>query len=489
MSGRVHRAIPRLALSGALSALLLAVCISLPHINDTTAALLLVLCILGISMKWGWAEAFTAAIVGGSGYDYYFLGSTGFSITAPEYGVALAAFLITAIVTGHLAARLERRRVDAERQKDEAEKLYRLANALLGSSAAEFSRARLADRLVEIFGADGVALYDKATGRIVRSGQGSGAFSDRALHEAATGGRLIEDAGLALSVAPIRHGSELVGSLGISGAKLSEPFLADVARNVGLGLARLYAMETTTEAEILRRTEELKSAILDAMAHEIRNPLNSIKMAATTLLSKHAGSELDQREMLAIIDEEATRMDRLLDEGVQMARVEAKYLSLRKEPHDLARLIPAAIEEIHPLAGGRPIHVSVPESLPPPECDGDMIVRVIKQLVSNALKYSPEGSPLAVSAQVAGEAVVIDVVDGGPGVHEEDRERIFEKYYRGRAARSAAPGTGLGLASARSIVQAHGGEIWLTHPPGGGAAFHVSLPVKMDNSRTVEGND
>ena len=111
---------------------------------------------------------------------------------------------------------------------------------------------------------------------------------------------------------------------------------------MGLGLARLYAIERTTEAEVIRRSEELKSAVLDAMAHEIRNPLNSVKIAATTLLSGRTGNELHQREMLTIIDEEVNRMDRIIDEAVQLARVDANELYLRKEPQDLARLIPAA---------------------------------------------------------------------------------------------------------------------------------------------------
>ena len=129
------------------------------------------------------------------------------------------------------------------------------------------------------------------------------------------------------------------------------------------------------------------------------------------------------------------------------------------------------------MTSRRPVEVRVPESLPPAECDQNMIARVLKQLLSNALKYSPDGSPLTISAEFTGAAIVIDVVDRGPGVTDEERERIFEKYYRGKAATSRVPGTGLGLASARSIVQAHGGEIWVTSPPAGGSAFHVSLPV------------
>ncbi len=486
--GHGYRKMPwlfwRSAISAGLILALLTVSSRAPHVDHATVALLMVLAIVGLAKAWGQAEAFTAAIVGGIGFDYYFLPPRGFGIAAPEHWVALASFLITAVATGQLAAQLKSRQIDAVERKNEMEKLYRLAQAMLGSNGAEFSLAELADQLLEILGADGVALYDKYSGHILRSGPRGAAISDQALHETATSGPRLEDAGLAVSLIPIRHGGELVGSIGITGRGVSQRFLNAIGIQVGLGLARLYAIEKTTEAEVVRRSEELKSAVLDAMTHEIRNPLNSVKMAATTLLSGHAGSELHKHEMLTIIDEEVNRMDQLLDDAVQLARVEANQLSLKKKPESMARLIAAAISEMGALAGRRPIQVLVPESLPPAECDQDMIMRVLKQLLSNALKYSPDGSPLTVSAEFTGAAVVIDVVDQGPGVSEEERNRIFEKYYRGRTARSRTPGTGLGLASARSIVHAHGGEIWVTNPPAGGAAFHVSLPV-TDASRTV----
>jgi signal transduction histidine kinase len=241
------------------------------------------------------------------------------------------------------------------------------------------------------------------------------------------------------------------------------------------------AVEMAGEFEVARRAEELKSAVLDAMAHELRNPLNSVKLAATTLLSGQVGGELHKREMLTIIDEEADRMDRFIEEAVVLSRMEASELTLQKEPQDIARLIPAAVAEMGAAVARRRIQMNLPKVLPLAECDKAMIVRVLKQLLNNALKYSPEDSPLTVSADFTGRAIVIDVVDRGPGVAEEERDRIFEKYYRGRAARSK-PGTGLGLTSARAIVQAHGGEIWVTSPPAGGAAFHVSLPVPNGQS-------
>ena len=248
--------------------------------------------------------------------------------------------------------------------------------------------------------------------------------------------------GPSVSLAPVRHGGELVGSLGICGARLSESLLSGVAGRVGLGLARLYAIEKTTEAEAVRRAEELKSAVLDAMAHEIRNPLNSIKIAATTLLSGQVGSETHKQEMLTIIDEEVNRMDRFIDEAVQLARAEADELSLKKKPQNLAHLDSRGYRR-NGRADWRPSHsVSFPESLPPAECDKVLIARVLKQLLSNALKYSPDGSPLTVSAEFTGQAIVIDVVDLGPGVITRNGI-IFSKSIIAAARLAQATGNGL----------------------------------------------
>jgi two-component system sensor histidine kinase KdpD len=440
---------------------------------------MLVLIIAGIGTKWGWLEALIGALAGGIGFDYYFLPPRGLPINGAEQGVDLLAFLATAVIIGQLAARLKHRSVEAEKQQSETEKLYDLTNAMLETGTDTFTVAQLAGKLVEIFGAPGVAIYDKHTDQITRSGPEAGFIAGYILQEAATLGREICAPRQDFFVAPIRHAGELVGSLGMRGkTMLPQPLISSLTGRVGLGLARLYAAQRTADARAMRQSEEMKSAVLDAMAHEIRNPLNSIKLAATTLLSGRV-NESEKQEMLGIIDEEATRMDRFIDEAVRFARLEANELSLKKEPQDLARLIQTAIDEMGATAARRTIRVDVPESLPPADCDKDWILRVLKQLLNNSLKYSPEGSPLSVSAGFAEGAVIIDVVDRGPGVALDERERVFEKYYRGRAAKADASGTGLGLASAQMIVQAHGGRIWVTEPPGGGAAFHVRLPASL----------
>lgn len=247
----MHRAIPRLALSGVFAAVLVAALARFHQVNDTAAALLIVLCVLATSIKCGWAEALTVAILGGISFDYYFLGRPGFSIEAPEYGVALAAFAITAIATGQLAALSNRRRKQALERQQEAEKLSRLSHAIL-TCAPEFSFTGLADQLVEIFEADGVALYAQQTGRIVRSGPRCQAISDQALFQAATVSPAREDS--TFVVTPIRCGLEQVGSMAISGERISEEILVAVAERVELALARQEAVAKATEAEVNRRS-------------------------------------------------------------------------------------------------------------------------------------------------------------------------------------------------------------------------------------------
>lgn len=222
----MRNSIPRLAISVGLIVALLVVCLRLRHVDYATVALLLVLAVVGLATMWGRAEALTGAMVGGISLEYYFLPAPGFRFAAPEHWVALAAFLITALATGQLAARLNRRRIEAFEQQGETDRLYRLVNGLLESGSTESTLPQLADTLVKLFGASGVALYDQHTGRIIRSGPRATAISDQALFGTATSGRPVEDDMSALSLAPVRLGGELVGSFGIRGSRFSGPLLS-----------------------------------------------------------------------------------------------------------------------------------------------------------------------------------------------------------------------------------------------------------------------
>ena len=185
--------------------------------------------------------------------------------------------------------------------------------------------------------------------------------------------------------------------------------------------------------------------------------------------------------MLGIIKEEVERIDRWIDEAVRTSRADACRLTPDKAPRDVSGLVAGALEPLRPLLGGRRIGVEIADSLPMADCDAKMIEHVLHLLLDNAMKYSPPGSPIAISASSDHDTprIVVSVADAGPGVPEDEQARIFEKHYRGSRHSSSIPGTGLGLASAKCLVEAHGGEIWVTNRPEGGAVFHFSLPAAI----------
>jgi two-component system sensor histidine kinase KdpD len=243
-----------------------------------------------------------------------------------------------------------------------------------------------------------------------------------------------------------------------------------IANLIAITIEKARALEDASHAEAARQSELLKSALLDSLAHDIKTPLTSIKAAVTSLLGNAPGAD---QELLTIINEEADRLNRLAAEVVEMARIEAGKLHLDKQPVPVAELISGALSEL-PLKG-RPLKLRVPADLPAAEADRDFAGQVVKQFVENALKYSPEGSPLEISAELKGGKIVIGVGDRGPGIEENERPRIFDKFYRGRRHRFDTKGTGMGLAIAKGIVEAHGERIWVESEPGQGAVFYFSL--------------
>jgi two-component system sensor histidine kinase KdpD len=248
---------------------------------------------------------------------------------------------------------------------------------------------------------------------------------------------------------------------------------------MAITIEKARALEDAGYAEAARQSEVLKSALLDSLAHDIKTPLTSIKAAVTSLLASNSASNGRsagaESELLTIIDEEADRLNQLAAEVIAMARIEAGKLHLEKRSVAVADLIGGALAELAPALKGRSVTVNAPEGLPAAEADPEFVQQVVKQFVENALKYSPEGSPLSISAALRSGKIVIGVADRGPGIEENERARIFDKFFRGRRHRFETKGTGMGLAIAKGIVEAHGERIWVESEAGQGAVFYFSL--------------
>jgi two-component system sensor histidine kinase KdpD len=252
-------------------------------------------------------------------------------------------------------------------------------------------------------------------------------------------------------------------------------FTALVTAQLADGARR--SASTEREAAIVRRSDELKTALLRAVTHNLRTPLASIKASVSGLRQPNvAFAEEDRAELLAEIEEETDRLDRLVTNLLDASRLEAGRVRLSTHPQDLAELIAAVFDRLQPRLAGRTVAVEVPDDLPPVPCDYAQIDQVVTNLVENAILHTPPGVPVRARASSANGAVRIEVIDSGPGVPANERERLFRPFERGL---TRAPGTGLGLTIARGFVEAHGGRLWVEDDePGAGARFVFTLPLR-----------
>jgi two-component system, OmpR family, sensor histidine kinase KdpD len=470
---RLRRALQLIA-SPAIVALVIAFYFRLVSVNNTTVALTLLLVIFGISAAWGLLEATIASLAAVLGFNYYFLPPVGsFEVQDPQNWVTLIAFLVTSVMANQLSARAKRRTREAVERRREVEGLYALSQSLLLSGSARTASQDLVSRVVRILGVTTAAFHAKLTHETFRWGPDDPLISDEQLQTDRD--EAVIDPARGFAIVPVRLGGLALGNLGLAGPLPSEAVLNAVAYLVAIGIERARTLEEASRAEAARQSEVLKSALLDALAHDFKTPLTSIKAAVTSLLGQPRPDT--ERELMTIIDEEADRLNRLVAEVLEMVRIEAGKLHLEKRAQDVSEIIGSTLAELKPVLQDRPVDVRLQDALPAADADSDFVQQVLKQLLDNAMKYSPSGSPLTISARAGDGRLVLSVADRGSGIGEEEQIRIFDKFFRAPEHRFRVPGTGMGLAIAKGIVEAHGGKIWVTSEPGQGSVFSFSLPV------------
>ncbi len=468
----------RIAAVVGIIAAITGICFRLIPVNATTAGFAYLVAILFIATRWGLTEALVGSLVAVTCFNYFFLPPIRtFTIADPQNWVALIAFLATSITASHFSMQAKKRTLEAMDSQREMEKLYALSRSILLIEPSGPVPKQLAMHIAQSFDADAVALYDRDTQEFFRAGPQDFPDPDGRLRQAALEGTLFRDAAARTMVTSVRLGAQPIGSLGISGVTLSDSALQGLSNLVAIGLERCRVQEAASKAEAARQSDELKSTLLDALAHEFKTPLTSIKAASTALLSSHTLKPDQQRELLSIVDEETERLSVLVTEAIQMARIEAGKVILRRESHSVHGLVESVLDKLRPSVEDRSIQMRIPDGVPPVWVDGELIEVVLRQLIDNALKYSPPGSPLSVAAELSDGRVIVSVADHGVGIAESEQTRIFEKFYRAEASRHQIPGAGLGLVIAREIVHAHGGEIWVESQPPDGSIFRFSLPV------------
>ncbi|HEY6376057.1 MAG TPA: ATP-binding protein, partial [Edaphobacter sp.] len=282
---------------------------------------------------------------------------------------------------------------------------------------------------------------------------------------------------------PILLGTRPIGAVGITGSGTSPEALDAVCGLAAIAIERAGAVETLTRVEASRESERLRNALLDSVAHELRTPLTSITAAITSLRSDPLLDRAQSEEMMQVIEEEAARLNRLVGQAMEMADLDAHDIKLDLQPHPIRDAVDLALETVQAQVRNHPIEIRLPETLPMVEMDLERIAKVLQHLIENAAKYSADGSPIFIGAEVTRGELVTSVADRGVGVDDFERMMIFDKFYRGQGQRYRVQGTGMGLAIAKAIVESHGGSIEVTSQPSQGSVFSFHLPLQQTSYR------
>jgi len=448
------------------------------HVNQTTVALSFLLAILAVSAVWGMAVSVFMSLAAVIAFNYFFLPPVGtLTIADPQNWVALFAFLVTSIMGSQLSSRIRSEADEAHQRRREVERLYQFSRKLLGEGNVIQLMNAIPNYIVESFEAGAAELFLPQKEKYYRSGFGAAHLDEVKTKTAFLNDEVTIDAQRGEYFLPIRLGVRAIGSLGISGPQLSRQSVDAISSLVAIAIERARAVEQLGQTEAAREGERLKSALLDSITHDFRTPLTSMKASVSSLLMSEHDDAQQTRELLTIIDEECDRLNRLVEEAGEMAKLEAGEFALDLAPTSIEEVIQTALAHCKTSLAGRPVDVRVNANLPLVRADAVRTKEALVQLIDNANHYSPKDQPITITAELTGNTVTTSVADRGPGIDDFEQTMIFDKFYRGKDQRYLVRGTGMGLPIAKALISAQQGSISVTSQLGHGSVFSFTLPV------------
>jgi two-component system, OmpR family, sensor histidine kinase KdpD len=457
---------------------LLTFCSYVLHLELSTAGFLYLLTVVVVAQTCGLRQATLTSIVSVACLDYFIVPPLfSFQFGSTQNLVALATFEFCALVVSRLSAREKRHALDARRRRKSMEKLYSVSRETLLLDLRQPPGPQLVKLIRERFQLDCVAIYDEVLARA--DGDGNCNDEERelvrvAFLEGIDHDQPSPDSATGLSLRLLRADHRLTGALYLRGAV--DPLTADaLASLTSIALERCRSFDKESQAEAARQSEQMRTAVLDALAHAFKTPLTAIRTASAGLLEIGQLSA-PQLDLATLVEEQATELNDLATRLLQTARLDTGGLRVQPEEVMVTGLINEVLSGQHRKLDQHPVEVSIADRSLATQGDRGLIATIVSQFVDNAAKYSPPGSPIRVAAEGHHSQVVISVHNEGVPIRLEDRERIFERFYRCPETKDAAPGTGIGLSIARKAAEAHHGHVWVISGEGEGNTFFVSLP-------------
>jgi two-component system sensor histidine kinase KdpD len=464
--------------------------------------MILLLGVVYVAVRYGRGPGIVASVAAVLLYDFFLVPPFHtLAVADAQYLLTFGVMLVVALVISTLTSRVWQHAEKARRRERRTEALYRLTRQLAATSGHDQLVVAAQRELSEIFGGDvsivlpgqdgalqpgaGIGLEDRAAGSEAGIAVAPGAL-DRGELAGMGAGPLPSAKALYL---PLVGPDGPVGTLGIrlpgSNARLLTPdqrqLLEACAGQIALALQRSALAEQTQRALVQVEAERVRSSLLSSVSHDLRTPLAVIAGSASSLLeSGDAQTAETRRELLQTICDETNRMAILIENVLRMTQLQSGAIAPKKQWQPLEEVVGSALGRLGKALADRPVATRIPPNLPLLNFDGVLIEQVLINLIDNATRYTPPGTPVDILASVEGEHAVVEVADRGPGLAPGEERHIFNKFVRGAAGTiQGRRGAGLGLAICRAIVEIHGGRIGAENRPGGGARFVFTMPIDL----------
>ncbi|MBI4633317.1 MAG: sensor histidine kinase KdpD [Deltaproteobacteria bacterium] len=464
-----------------------------PYVDRVDLAMVYLLGVVITASKTSTWPSLFAALLGVAAFDVFFVPPYyTFAVNDVKYFFTFAAMFIVSVVISRLTLRV-RRQAEASRMRERRTAyLYNLSRDLAREREVERLSEIAVKHMGEVFDSEVAVLIADEQKRLtptaispglVAPGQQELSVAQWVLehHQPAGFGTDTLPGAKALYL-PLIASAGTVGVVGISPKKPQDAFdpeqfhyLEAYANQTAMAMERAFLVEEAHGALLKAERESLRNTLLSSISHDLRTPLTAITGAVSTLLQNDVAIEQSGRlELLHTIHEEAERLNRIIKNILDMSRLESGAITVNKEWQSLEEIVGVVLNRLGDRLNDHPLTMRLPRTLPLIAFDGLLIEQVFMNLFENAIKYTPKGTPLELSASEAFFIVTVELADRGPGIPPGEEEHIFEKFVRGRAS---GGGVGLGLTICRTIINAHGGKVWAENRPGGGAVFRFTLPA------------
>ncbi len=465
-----------------------------PYFELSNLIMVYLLGVIGVAARSGPGPSALASVLSVAAFDFFFVTPYfTFAVSDAQYLVTFAVMLVVALVISGFTVRTRAQAESARQRERRTAALYALSRELASTRGAENLLRAAVKHIAELFGGQVAILLPDGSGHL-------GLRIDLPGHLEITSSELGvaqwvyehgQIAGLGTSTLPGAKALYLPliaseGTLGVLGLQPAEPRsieapeqlhqLETFANQTALALERTQLAAAAQQAQIHAEAERLRSSLLSSVSHDLRTPLAAITGATSSLLEGDKGLDAQtQKDLLETVSEEAERLNRLVNNLLEMTRLESGTLQVRKEWHPLEEVVGAALGRLVKSLRDRPMTTRLPADLPLVPINDVLLEQVLINLLDNAVKHTPDASPLELTAWAEEGAVIVEIADRGPGLAPGDEKRVFDKFYRGGGLTSR--GAGLGLAICRGIIEAHGGRVWAENRPGGGVAFRFTIPL------------